>query len=52
MPRTLYHQTTLEGALAIIAQHKFKPSKNGWFGDGIYFAGSPEDTKKKRMIKE
>jgi hypothetical protein len=51
MTKTLYHQTTLEGAISIIRDHKFRRSKSGWFGDGIYFAGSPAETRNKANHK-
>lgn len=41
---TLYHQTSMEAAVAIVSSQHFRPGKTGILGGGIYFATTPEDT--------
>jgi len=45
---TLYHQTSPEIA-ALILKGGFRPGHAGWCGGGIYFATTPEATKKKAI---
>ncbi len=44
---TLFHETSMENAIAIYSEKKFKPSVSGMFGAACYFATTAQDTRYK-----
>jgi hypothetical protein len=48
--RTLYHCTDRDSARSIMSNMQFKPGKPGMFGEGIYFAATPEQARAKAKI--